>query len=158
MGFTDKTRSAVIRILNHALVEEIQVSTTTRNFLRHVAGPNFHSLYRLFGDQDRQIGEWLEEIRQRARSAGEAVLTGSDEMAGSPPSAEIAAPSPPRNMIGELLCLHEGVARRLRYDLGALPNRLADRGITDFLVRLVDFHETTAWMLRILQEGSGTGR
>jgi starvation-inducible DNA-binding protein len=158
MGFTEKTREAVMRLLNHALSEELQLSATTRAFLRHVTGPNFHSLHRLFGDQDRQIARWLADIRARAREVGAAAQAGGEDIAAATRGAVVATELPAPNMVGELLSLHEGVAARLRADLAASTDPLRDSALRDFFQRLVEFHETTAWVLRVLQEGSRSGR
>jgi starvation-inducible DNA-binding protein len=158
MGFSEKTRETVMRLLNHALSEELQLSATTRTFLRHVTGPNFHSLHRLFGDQDRQIERWLADIRARAREVGAAAQAGGEDVAAATRGAVGGTELPARNMVNELLSLHEGVAQRLRADLVASTSRLNDSATADFFQRLVEFHETTAWVLRVLQEGSRSGR
>jgi len=111
----------VIRILNHVLVEELHLSATTRSFLPHLTGPNVHSLHRLFSDQERH-----------ARSAGALVLAGAEEIAVATNAAATGAGLPARNMIGELLSMHEGVATRLRDDLAAASNRLGDPGYERF--------------------------
>jgi starvation-inducible DNA-binding protein len=158
MGFTDKTREALARIFNHALREELQLSATTRSFVRHMTGPNSYSLHRLFDDQGREIEQWLEQIKQQARAAGTGPAAGAEDSVDGAADPVHEGSVLPRNMIGELLSMHEGVATRLREDLGSASNRLLDHGLADFFTRLVDFHETTAWMLRMLLEGSGTRR
>ena len=57
-------------------------------------------------------------------------------------------------MIGELLTLHEELAKRLQDDVRKCLNELGDAGTAGILRRLVEFHETTAWMLRTVLEGS----
>ena len=149
LSFGGKARQNLAAILNHALEEEVVLSTTMRRFLGRVTGPNFYSLYRLFGDQCRQIDRWLTEITDRAKSLGAVARAGAAEFTTA------AAPGaggqlPARNMVGELLALHEGIAQRLRADLAACTTAQAT---ADFLARLVEFHETTAWMLRMVLDG-----
>jgi len=48
-----------------------------------------------------------------------------------------------------LLARHEEMAHRLRDDIERLP----DPGTADLLLRLAEFHETTAWMLRVVSHG-----
>lgn len=127
------------------------LSETMRNYLARVTGPNFHSLFRLFGDQRRQVDRWLGEITARARAISSVAWVGVEEIAQSAKDA-VAAPKavPPRNMVGELLALHEGIAARLRAELAGCAG---DSATIDLLGRVVDFHETAAWMLRMVLQG-----
>ena len=145
-----KARENLARILNHALQEEVVLSATMRDFLGSVTGPNFHSLYRLFGDHCRQIDRWLGEIGERARALGAVMRATVVEQAKSAGGSADPAARPARNIVGDLLALHEGIAARLRADLAACGG---DTATADFLTRLVDFHETTAWMLRMVLDG-----
>ena len=56
-------------------------------------------------------------------------------------------------MIGELLIRHESMAHQLRGDI----ERLREPALADLLTHLVEFHETTAWMLRVVSRGSDPG-
>lgn len=143
-----RTREQMARLLNHALEEEVTLSATMRGILGRVTGAPFHSVYRLLGDQCRQIDQWLAEIGDRARAFG---LTASAAAASVPaPASPATAEGLSRTTLGELLALHEGIAHRLRADLAQGAADAATRSLLD---RLVDFHETTAWMLRMLLEG-----
>ena len=140
-----RAREKLARILNHALQEEVVLSATLRAFLGRLAGPNFHSLSRLLGDHRRQLDEWLQEIAARVRDGG----TGAEELArGLDRVVGAADAAPARDMIGELLDLHEGIAARLRGDLAECGGDAATKSL---LSGLVDFHETTAWMLRTVR-------
>jgi DNA-binding ferritin-like protein len=55
-------------------------------------------------------------------------------------------------MIGDLLARHEQMADRLRQDIV----RLGDPTTEGVLQRLLEFHETSAWMLRMLHDGPGS--
>jgi starvation-inducible DNA-binding protein len=150
-GLPGKARENLKKVLNHALEEEIALSTTMREFLGKITGPNKHSLYRLFGDQAKQLDQWLGEISNRAKAFGTVARVSAAEIARSAQAA--VAPGerpPPRNMIGELLAQHEGIAERLRHDLAAAST---DPATAELLKGLVDFHETTAWMLRMVLNG-----
>ncbi|MDO8543593.1 MAG: ferritin-like domain-containing protein [Opitutaceae bacterium] len=146
-----KARENLLKVLNHVLEEEVVLSATMRGYLGSITGPKFHSLYRLFGDQCRQIERWLGEITERTRAVGTVARVGADEIVRSARAAVSGAPAvPPRNMVGELLNLHEGIAARLRDDLAACR---PDSATMEFLNRLVEFHENTAWMLRMVLHG-----
>lgn len=150
-GSGGRRRDNLLRILNHALQEEVVLSATMREFLGRITGPNFHSLYRLFGDQCRQLDQWLGEIADRTRTFGATARATAEERARAANAVVNPPPArPPRDMVGELLALHEGIAARLRGDLAACG---ADAATSSLLSRLVDFHETTAWMLRMVLDG-----
>ncbi len=143
-----------MRILNHAWEQEAVLSTTLENFLGQNSGPNFQSIYRLFGDHYRQIDQWLGELADRTRALGATLGDEADEVAHGARDARASAAtgSPqPRNVVDRLLTLHEGIAHRLRNDLCIAGGD--DIGTTDFLRRLIEFHETTAWMLRTVAQG-----
>lgn len=146
-----KPGEPLLAVLNHALEEELMLSATMREYLGRITGPNFHSLFRLFGDQRRQVERWLGELTERARAIGDVARFGVDEIARSARAAVTPKPTqPPRNMVGELLAMHEGIATRLRCELAGCAG---DSATIDFLQRLVDFHETAAWMLRMVLQG-----
>jgi len=147
-GITGKARETLAKIFDHVLRNECSLSATTRDYRWNVTGPNLYSLHRLLDEQRRQLDYWLDRVIERARSAGIPVPARSE---ATVPAA--VAGLPPRTMIGDLLARHEAMARQLRQDIA----RLGDPGTAEVLTRLVEFHETTAWMLRMLHSDSGTG-
>jgi DNA-binding ferritin-like protein len=67
---------------------------------------------------------------------------------GAETGGAVAAGMPPQQMIDDLLGRHEELSRKLREDVSSL----GDRPTAELLQRLADFHDTTAWMLRMLLE------
>jgi starvation-inducible DNA-binding protein len=143
-----KARETIARILDHVLEEECSLSATTRDYRGNVTGPNLYSLHRLFDQQRRQLDQWLDRLVERARAAG--VPAQADRAAAT---AASGAGLPARTMIGDLLARHEALAHQLRAEI----ERLGDTGMVELLIRLIEFHETTAWMLRTLQNGPPAG-
>jgi starvation-inducible DNA-binding protein len=145
-----QARQTLLRIIDHVLKDEGSLSALIREYRWSVTGPNRYSLHRLFDEQRRQLDYWLEQLTTRARSVGFSV---ADTLAMKSTSGlESAAPAhvPARRMIGELLLRHESMAHQLRGDI----ERLRDPAMMDLLTQLVEFHETTAWMLRVVNHGS----
>jgi starvation-inducible DNA-binding protein len=149
----DKARANVASILTHALAEELLLSSTTREF--YVNFPTFHSLHRLFADQYRQLERWLDQLAQRTWTMGNEAPAPMEELA-SARCVSFRERVPERTMIGELLGLHEELAKRLQDDERKCSHQLGDPGTADILRHLVEFHETTAWMLRTVLEGSAS--
>jgi starvation-inducible DNA-binding protein len=153
-GITGKTRDTLARILDHVLKDECMLSATTRDYRWNVTGPNLYSLHRLFDEQRRQLDEWLDQLVECAKSfgfGGRSSLEQKAELAGN---AVSSAGLPARTMVVDLLIRHEEMAHRLREDI----DRLGDQATADLLMRMVEFHETTAWMLRMVNHGSDSER
>ncbi|HVU35980.1 MAG TPA: ferritin-like domain-containing protein [Opitutaceae bacterium] len=142
---TDQARARIALMLQHVLAEESRLAARTQACAWRVRGSPIRSLKRLFSEQGRQIEHWLANLAEHARRVG---------LGGGVPSASEGAdrdgPVSERALIGELLALHEGLTTELRTDVTALDDPAADRGTLTLFERLLEFHETTAWMLRLL--------
>ena len=152
-SLADKARANVTSILTHALAEELLLSSTTREFYANF--PTFHSLHRLFADQYRELEQWLDRLAQRTWSMSSPASTPMEELA-SARCVGFRDRVPERTMIGELLGLHEELAKRLQDDERTCVQQFGDAGTAEILRRLVEFHETTAWMLRTVLEGQAS--
>lgn len=136
-------------ILTHALAEELLLSATTREFYGSM--PTFQSLHKLFADQYRQLEQWLDQLATRTWNLGSSAQGKMPALAGTR-CLELRGQVPPALMVSELLTLHEQLARQLGDDARA-SRELGDAGSAAILARLVEFHETTAWMLRTVLQG-----
>lgn len=154
LSLPGKAREALAKIIDHVLAEECSLSATTRDYRWNVTGPNFHSLHKLFDEQRRQLDQWLVQLFQRTRAAG---IVSGDGMARMTRAAQAMVSSgaglPARQMIDDLLGRHEEMSRKLRESVEAL----ADPGTAELLRRMADFHDTTAWMLRMLLQVPESG-
>jgi starvation-inducible DNA-binding protein len=152
-SLAEKARANVAAILTHALAEELLLSSTTRDFYANF--PAFHSLHKLFADQYRQLEGWLDQLAKRTWSMGPATQDRLGELATAR-CVTMPERVSERTMVGELLSLHEVLAKQLQDDVRKCSHQLGDPGTADILRRLVEFHETTAWMLRTVLEGSAS--
>jgi starvation-inducible DNA-binding protein len=148
-GITGKARETLARVLNHVLADECSLSATTRDYRWRVTGPNLYSLHRLFDEQRRQLDYWLEQVFDRMRASGLAAMAELQTLptGGVPPAKPDRVE--PRSLIRDLLARHEELARTLRDDIA----RLGDPATAQLLTRLQEFHETSAWMLRMVNDG-----
>lgn len=152
VSVTGKARETLAKILDHVLADECRLSATIRVYRWNVTGPHFHSLHKLFDEQRRQLDAWLVRLFRRTQAAG---ISARGNVAVEDLTQSAVAPAgsgaglPARQMIDDLLARHEVMARTLRDDVA----RLADPATAELLQRIADFHETTAWMLRMLLEG-----
>jgi starvation-inducible DNA-binding protein len=147
-GITGKARETFARLLNHVLADECSLSATTRDYRWSVTGPNLYSLHRLFDEQRRQLDYWLGQIFERTRAAGMAMFGELEQTSRAGPPVVEHPGLAPQSMIGDLLARHEEMAKRLHTELAGI----GDPVTTELLQHLVEFHETSAWMLRVLHE------
>lgn len=142
-------RELVGTMLNHALADEFALSAVTRDFHWNVTGPHFHSLHELFDEQYRQLDQWIEKIGERARTVGASVRTGWSELIKTSQLTPTSGVGLTANaMMTSLIALHDRMANRLGVDAA----RCGDPATGELLTALVEYHETTAWLLGELLE------
>lgn len=151
-SITGKARESLARILEHVLKEECFLLARTREYRWSVTGPNLYSLHRLFDEQRHQLDYWLDRVTERTKSIRTPKCERTpSQLSDADPKSSLGLPA--HTMIGDLLSRHERIAHRIRNDI----ERLRDPVTADLLRALVEFHETTAWMLRLVINGSDEG-
>jgi DNA-binding ferritin-like protein len=149
-GSDDKVQETLADVIEHVLKDECSLSAITRDYRWNVTGPHVSSLNHLFHEQRRQLDHWVGKIVERAKWSGfgaRASLEKDVELAAG--DAMSHANVPPGTMVADLLARHEAMSLRLRNYI----RRLGDPGTTELFLRIVEFHETTAWMLRMIERG-----
>ena len=149
IDISGKRPESLVRILEYVLQEEGFLLATMREYRWNITGPNFYSLRRLFDEQGHQLDHWLERLVERTNSIGSGKEVPPQKMPSASAPTSIGG-LPPRSMIGDLLGRHERIARHLRDHI----QRFGDPATSDLLLRLLEFHETTAWMLKIVHSGA----
>jgi starvation-inducible DNA-binding protein len=153
LDIPDKSRAAVVTILNDLLSDEYLLYTKTRNYHWNVVGPQFNDLHKFFEAQYEALDEVIDEVAERARSLGGRALGTLAEFARHARLKERAGEAPDaRGMLADLLADHEALIRSLRVDAEIVMDKHGDAGTNDFLVGLMEKHEKMAWMLRAFQE------
>ena len=149
IGLPDKSRDAVVKVLNVLLADEYVLYTRTRSFHWNVVGPNFAELHAFFQAQYEALDAIVDEVAERARTLGGADAGSLGEFLKLTRLKESpAAPKDAPGMLGALLEDHEAVIQALRRDLALVDERHGDIGTNDFLTGLMERHEKMAWMLR----------
>lgn len=147
-------REHVGAILNQALADEFALSAATRDYHWNVTGPHFRSLHELFDEQYHQLDAWIEKLGERARIIGVAAQTGWTDLISAPRftptrGADLSA----RSMMSVLADLHDRMTDRLRRDAEACSVDCGDAVTAELLKELVEYHETTSWVLgELLQD------
>jgi starvation-inducible DNA-binding protein len=154
-GIPGKARETFATILDHVLKDECSLSATTRDYRGNVTGPNLYSLHRLFDEQRRQLHFWLDQLIEHARSFGfGSAISLREDVPESASEASAGPALPARSMVVDLVVRHEEMAYRLRDDI----ENLNEPTMAELLMRIVEFHETSAWMLRMVDNGSHPAR
>jgi starvation-inducible DNA-binding protein len=146
-------REQVGSVLNHALADEFALSAAARDYHWNVTGPQSRSLTELFDQQYHQVDQWIEKIADRARMIGIVAQTGWSELIQAPRIApQCGADLDARAMMVALAALHECMVERLQSDADICANEYGDSVTAELLHELVEYHETSAWMLGELLE------
>lgn len=149
IGISDEARLEMAAGLSRVLADSYTLYLKTHNYHWNVVGPMFHSLHAMFMEEYTELSLAVDEIAERIRALGEpspgsyrefARLTSIEEEGDQPDAQE---------MIRRLVAGHETTARTIR-EILPIAESAPDQVSTDLLVRRLDVHEKTAWMLRSL--------
>lgn len=148
------SRERVGVILNHALADEFALSAATRDYHWNVTGPHFRSLHELFDEQYHQLDDWLEKLGERARVLGVGAQTGWTDLIHAPSFTPVRGTDlNARSMLSVLAELHNRLAAELRRAARDCADECGDPVTAELLDELVEYHDTTAWVLgELLQD------
>lgn len=148
-----ETRACVGKILNQTLADEFALSSATRDYHWNVTGRNQRSLQELFDAQYHELDAWIEKLGARARAIGVTAETGWTELIRAPRftparGADLNAGT----MMAALIELHDQMSHQLAIDAETCASPTVDPVTAELLRALLEYHETTAWMLGELLE------
>ena len=149
IGFPDQERLAIAAGLSRVLADSYTLYLKTHNYHWNVVGPMFHSLHTMFEVQYTELALAVDEIAERIRAMGEPAPGTYREFAALATVSEDNDRPDAQEMIRRLVDAQETTARTIREVL-PLAEAAPDQVSTDLLVRRLEVHEKTAWMLRSL--------
>jgi starvation-inducible DNA-binding protein len=139
--------------LNRVLADEFALSTATRDYHWKVTGAQQRSLYELFDEQYHEMDRLMETIVERSRGLGLEIHTAWPELTHNPNlSPEPGAKLNPDSMLQNLAELHRKLALQINESLTASAAVAAPLSLTSLLNDLIEYHETTSWVLGELLE------
>ncbi len=149
IGIPEGTRQEVAAGLSRVLADSYTLYLKTHNYHWNVVGPMFHTLHTMFEVEYTELALAVDEIAERIRALGEPAPGTYREFAALAAVGEDTDRPGAQEMIRRLVDAHQTTARTIRE---VLPTAEAapDQVSTDLLVRRLDVHEKTAWMLRSL--------
>jgi starvation-inducible DNA-binding protein len=150
IGIKEENRKKAAHILAKVLADEFLLSTKTRNAHWNVEGPDFYDKHKFFEFQYSQLDEILDQVAERIRALGHYAPASLKQYLELTHFTEaLHEKNDSQGFIKELLTDHENLIIELRERIHVFEKDVKDVGSTDFLIGLIKFHETTAWMLRI---------
>ncbi len=149
IGITEDHLKQIVNLLSVNLSDAITLYTKTRKFHWNVSGDSFMELHKLFQAQYTELEETIDEIAERINKLGGKTIGTMKEFSELARLKESPGKYPSqKEMIKELLADHEAMATALRKDIDLCADKFKDVGTTDFLTKVIQQHETTAWILR----------
>ena len=150
IGIKQENLETVAHVLAKVLADEFLLSTKTRNAHWNVEGPDFYDKHKFFEFQYSQLDEILDQVAERIRTLGHyAPASLKQYLELTQFTEELHEKNDSQGFIKELLSDHENLIVELRERVHVFEKGHTDVGSTDFLIGLIKFHETAAWMLRI---------
>lgn len=139
----------IVAGLSRVLADSYSLYLKTHSYHWNVEGPMFHSLHAMFMEEYTELALAVDEIAERIRALGAPAPGTYRQFAEMTSIAEDGDVPDALEMVRRLVEAHETTARTIR---GVLPvaEQAPDQVSTDLLVRRLNVHEKTAWMLRSL--------
>jgi len=149
IGISEKNRDKSIKVLSALLADEMVLYVKTRKFHWNVSGNSFMEFHKLFQSQYTELEEVVDAVAERISKLGGNAIGTLSEFKELTQLKESPAEYPEqKEMLKELLSDHETIVIQLRTEIEEFSTKSKDSGSTDFLTKLMEQHETTAWVIR----------
>lgn len=149
IGITAKDLENTNKLLSVVLSDEMTLYVKTRKFHWNVAGSSFMELHKLFEDHYTQLEAIIDEVAERIGKLGGKTIGTMNEFSKLSRIKETPGKYPEqKEMLSELLGDHEILIAELRKDIDKSSDDNNDAGTADLLTKVLQQHETIAWILR----------
>ncbi len=147
IGITEKNLAISIEMLSTILADEMILYVKTRKFHWNVSGESFMELHQLFQRQYEALEELIDSIAERISKLGGKTIGTMHEFSNLTRLKESPNKYPSqKEMLKELLTDYETLIIEIREDIESSKHK--DVVTIDFLTKIMEQHETTAWVLR----------
>jgi starvation-inducible DNA-binding protein len=151
LGLSEQQRRTSINVLNGAIASASILLIKIKKFHWDVVGPQFMTLHKLFDEHYETVAAYVDEIAERTRMLGGVPLgTAAGFLESSIVKEHPGEVANATHAVTTLLCDHELIVVALRAGIRLCTE---DAGTADFLTKLLQGHEKSAWMLRSFLEG-----
>ncbi len=149
IGISEIHLQRSIDLLSVMLSDEMTLYIKTRKFHWNVAGESFMELHKLFEAQYTDLEIIIDEVAERINKLGGKTIGTMSEFTLLSRIIEHPNKYPVQKaMISELLSDHEILIAELRKDIDVCSDECHDAGTADLLTRILQQHESVAWILR----------
>lgn len=149
IGISEKNLAHSVAILSTVLSDEMMLYVKTRKFHWNVAGDSFMELHKLFEAQYGELETTIDAVAERINKLGSKTIGTMNEFSKHSNIKEMPGKYPSsKEMLKELLKDNETIVQLLRKGIDNCSNSFKDAGTADFLIGLMEQHETNAWILR----------
>ena len=133
--------------LNLIVADSYALMALTHQAHWNVEGADFFALHKAFQEQYEYLFEEIDELAERVRALDAYALGGLSTMARTAQMEEFRTPTPHKDYAAGLIVAHEkwiDDATRLRDQAGSA----SDLQTQDLLIKGLEWHEKTVWMLK----------
>lgn len=149
IGISESSLKKSTSLLATVLSDEMTLYIKTRKFHWNITGNSFMELHKLFEVQYTELEEVIDEVAERINKLGSKTIGTMKEFSKLSRLEEKENNYPAQEkMISDLLQDHEFLITEIRKDIDACSNENHDAGTADLLTKLLQQHETMAWILR----------
>ncbi|MCF6129615.1 DNA starvation/stationary phase protection protein [Flavobacterium sp. AS60] len=149
IGISESNLKKSASLLTTVLSDEMTLYIKTRKFHWNITGNSFMELHKLFEAQYAELEEAIDEIAERINKLGSKTIGTMKEFSNLSRLEEKENNYPEQNeMISDLLKDHQILITEIRKDIDACSNENHDAGTADLLTKILQQHETMAWILR----------
>lgn len=149
IGITENNLEKSAKLLSILLADEMTLYVKTRKFHWNISGNSFMELHKLFEYQYTEMEKIIDEVAERINKLGSNTIGTMKEFLALTRLKEDPEKYPAqKEMLKELLNDHNAVIVETRKDIEISSEKTKDAGTIDFLTKLLEQHETMAWILR----------
>ena len=144
-----ETAKTTTSALNNLLANEYALFTKTLNYHWNVTGPRFHSLHNFLETQYKDLLNVMDDIAERVRIIGETPISTVSKMQSAMDLNETNGESLNSNeMLDDLLLSNMKIQTHIKETVAKEELFKQDPGTEDFLVALLQKHESMSWMIK----------
>lgn len=136
--------------LSRVLADTYSIYLKTQNYHWNVRGPLFHTLHAMFEAQYTELAPAIDEIAERIRAVGHPAPGSFSEFARLAKVQEETGSPTAQQMISNLI-VDQAIVVQTCKELFPIVQQSADEPTADLLIRRMQIHEKTAWMLNSLE-------
>ena len=149
IGITEAHLKSSIDLSSVILADEMILYIKYRKFHWNVSGESFMELHKLFEDHYTQLEKIIDEVAERISKLGGKTIGTTAEFAKHTRLKENPNKYPnQKDMMSELLADNESLIAEIRKDIDTCSDENHDAGTADLFTRILQQHETMAWILR----------